>query len=889
MKQALYDHDRSSGYGLAFSLKTVKHASDSCRAVPVSLTAAEHLLGDKENHFPTEDPWIQYIKELLAVPLLPAPDGSWFFQFIPLAVPTEIHVVNDATLTSYRSEEVDWQRWLISFLTCTSPFKTKKQKLINDLKLYANYEEISEWASQIHKDSAITAPLPSPYYQLAIQVMNNDWCTETFQMELILHEPDSNRSEWLLTAHVRELGQNKRVPYEEIIMGNHPFSSNPYPSAKQLFTRILGLFSANEIPVQASEGQLELSEDSMALFVSDIVPLCKDMGINCWLPSSLKQEPDLAIRMQLNEEVEETFSKGPWITSDISWTLKLNDEEMEQQLFRQLVEEERRVIHFHDRWYLWNQEEATRLLNEADQTKPKTLFFQGLREQAIEPQHHGDSPKGREPSRQIDVNRILDSMRTHHKPEVLEPWNSRLRYYQQEGLSWLLGMRRLGIGAILADDMGLGKSRQIMAYIDHLIGDLKTSRFLIVCPSSLLHHWDQELAQYFSDDWIHIHEGTVAHRRDQFQSSKTRDHCIHVISYATLVRDQALFEQVKWSAMIIDEAQKIKNPRTQQRKTAAKMEAAHTIALTGTPVENHPEELISLSELINPGYLLDTAEPEYDRDLKPDLIKQLIRPMMLRRTKEEVQEDLKLPDKTHHHHKLTLSFEQETMYKAVVEEMFDQYEEAPDPVKRAALFKTMMKLKQLCNHPAQARKELGLNRFNPGRSPKWDLANELLSNWANQGKRAIVFTQFRYTGAMFQEMQLIQGNPPVPFLHGGLTAIQRKNMIRSFKDNPDIPFMIISLRAGGFGLNLTEASAVLHFDRWWNPAVEDQATDRVHRIGQKQAVEVHTLMAEGTIEERIDDLIQKKQQLQEALIDGRPLPLWTLSESELRELFSLQP
>lgn len=842
---------------------------------------------DEESNFQTEDPWIRYSKELFTVPLLPAPDGSWFFQFIPLPVPPEIQVVNNATMTSSRSEEADWQNWLISFFTCTSQFKSKKQSMIDNLRLYANYEEVSDWAKQIHKDSPITTPLPSPYYQLAIQVINGQSGSETFQMELILHEPESNRSEWLLTAHVRELSQSKRLSYTEIMTGNHPFSSNPYPSAKRSFSRILGLFTAHEVPVQASEGQLELSEDSMAQFVSDIVPACKAMGINCWLPSSLKQAPDLAVRMQLIEG-DETPSKGPWVTSDIAWTLKLNDEEVEQQLFRQLVEEERRVIHFHDRWYLWNREEATKLLNEVDKTKPKTLLFQGLRQQAIYQKDHGDTLKGSDTRHQIDVNRILDSIQTHNAVEIRKPWNMQLRHYQQQGLSWLLGMRRLGIGAILADDMGLGKSRQIMAYIDHLTGDLKTSRFLIVCPSSLLHHWEHELTQYFSDDWIHIHEGAVSKRRNQFYSIITHDHGIHVISYATLLRDQTLFEQIKWSAIIMDEAQKIKNPRTQQRKAAANMKADHTIALTGTPVENHPEELISLSELINPGYLIDTEHPRNERDLKPDLIKRLIRPMMLRRTKEEVQEDLNLPEKTRHHHRLTLSFEQETMYKAVIEELFDQYEEAPEPVKRAALFKTMMKLKQLCNHPAQARKELGSNRFVTGRSPKWDLANELLSSWASLGKRAIVFTQFRYTGAMFQEMQLIQGNPPVPFLHGGLTALQRKNMIHSFKDNPDIPFMIISLRAGGFGLNLTEASAVLHFDRWWNPAVEDQATDRVHRIGQKQPVEVHTLMAKGTIEERIDDLIQKKQQLQEALIDGRPLPLWTLSKSELRELFSLQ-
>lgn len=884
MKQQIYSHDHHSGYGLAHSLSSVKETSDMYKGIPLSADVAEEMITDEKANHLSDDPWIRYIRKLASVPLLPAPDGHWFFQFIPLPVPPEINVIERDLIKTQWSDGCDWQTWLISFITRTKHFKTKRRTMINNLKLYANHTEIAEWTKIIGKDESAPVSLAPPYYQLAFQIMNDQAVPEAFQLELILHEPDCEHAEWLLKIYVRELSENKRVAYEDVLKGRHPYSTNPFLFLRQSTDQVLHLFSSVGISPKIQEGLMKLSDNEMMQFVNDILPECTHLGINCWLPSSLKQSPDLAICLQLSEEAPET--PGSWVTSGITWTLKLDDKEMEQKLFRQLVEEERSVIHFHDRWYLWNQEDAAKLLKTADQVKPETLLFRGLRQQAADREKVSTSPANG--SRQeINVDGLIEHMRTHTPMQICGSWKDQLRSYQQEGLAWLLGMRRLGLGAILADDMGLGKSRQVMAYIDHSKNGLEASRFLIVCPSSLLHHWDQELSERFCREQILIHDGPVAKRREQFHNSFDYKHVIHVVSFATLVRDRALFETIHWTALIIDEAQKIKNPRTQQRKATAGMSAAHTIALTGTPVENHPEELISLSNLINPGYLSDPEVPQHGSAIQPDLLKRMIRPMMLRRTKEEVQKDLNLPAKYHHHHRLSLSFEQETMYKAVVEEMFDQYEEASEPAKRAALFRTMMKLKQICNHPAQARKELGPRRFSNGRSPKWDLANELLTEWQHQGKRAIVFTQFRYAGQLFQEMQLIKGKTAVPFLHGGLTTLQRKDMIDSFKSNPDIPFMIISLRAGGFGLNLTEASAVLHFDRWWNPAVEDQATDRVHRIGQEKAVEVHTLTAEGTIEERIDDLIQKKQQLQQALIDGRPLPLWSLSEPELRDLFSL--
>ncbi|WP_069365403.1 DEAD/DEAH box helicase [Salisediminibacterium beveridgei] len=338
------------------------------------------------------------------------------------------------------------------------------------------------------------------------------------------------------------------------------------------------------------------------------------------------------------------------------------------------------------------------------------------------------------------------------------------------------------------------KTKQVISYFDHVQEEEPDSSFLILCPSTLLHHWEQELSEAFPEHTILLHQGPVSKRRSAFfKAEKTG---FTIVSYSTAVRDEDLFLHHVWSAIVYDEAQKIKNIHTRQRKTAGRLTSRHAIALSGTPVENHPDEIWSLLNLLNPGYLGDRNEfGQSLQNLGIDALKEQIRPVILRRTKEEVQDDLQLPQRNIHHHTISLSFEQQSLYKACVEELMDTLEDGTESEQRVRIFKTMMKLKQICNHPAQLKKESGYSRFQSGRSQKWDYAQSLLRTWESEHRKAIIFTQFRYIGQLFQDYHLVHGGKnQIPFLHGGLTAANRKKMIHSFKTDPEIPYIVISLR-----------------------------------------------------------------------------------------------
>ncbi|MCD8511001.1 MAG: DEAD/DEAH box helicase [Bacillus sp. (in: Bacteria)] len=324
------------------------------------------------------------------------------------------------------------------------------------------------------------------------------------------------------------------------------------------------------------------------------------------------------------------------------------------------------------------------------------------------------------------------------------------------------------------------------------------------------------------------------------------------------------------------------------------MNTYHVVALTGTPVENDPIELWSIIDLLNPGYLKDQAwfQSKFlhggtDEGDQLEQLKTLVSPFLLRRKKEQFVKELGLPEKRIIQHTVPLSDEQKILYEAVVNDLLIDYAELSLVEKRSRVFKAITKLKQICNHPAHYLKEPSIHRM-MDRSGKWDLCLELLEkNW-REGKRTLIFTQYRYLGNMLQQFILQEWGIEIPFFHGQLKIEKRKELIDKFQKEKKDPFLLISLRAGGVGLNLTAATEVIHFDRWWNPAVENQATDRVYRIGQKEAVTIHTFTAKGTIEEKMNQLIGEKLTMQDALLNGSASPIWKLDDEEMLALFSLR-
>jgi len=481
--------------------------------------------------------------------------------------------------------------------------------------------------------------------------------------------------------------------------------------------------------------------------------------------------------------------------------------------------------------------------------------------------------------------------------EELEPppgLQGTLRPYQVRGYSWLAFLGQLGFGACLADDMGLGKTVQALSLIERGWAEGTRKPTLLICPTSVIGNWEKEAERFTPDLPLLVHHG-AGRAKAAFREEAAR-HAIVISSYALLHRDAEAFKEVDWAAVVLDEAQNIKNPETKQARAARAIPAPARIALTGTPVENNVGDLWSLMEFLNPSFLGSQAEfkrtffvpiqAARDADATARL-KRLTGPFILRRLKTDRSIIADLPDKMEMKVFCTLTKEQASLYQAVVAEMMDTLKSKGDDIQRKGIvLATLSKLKQVCNHPAQF---LGDNSPLPGRSGKLARLTEMMEEVIETGDRALVFTQFAEMGTMLkQQLEETFGRETL-FLHGGVPKAQRDRMVERFqKDEGGPSVFILSLKAGGTGLNLTRASHVFHFDRWWNPAVENQATDRAFRIGQKRNVQVHKFVCVGTLEEKIDEMIEKKKGIAEQVVGTSEAWLTALSNSQLRELMTLR-
>jgi SNF2-related domain/SNF2 Helicase protein/Helicase conserved C-terminal domain len=471
-----------------------------------------------------------------------------------------------------------------------------------------------------------------------------------------------------------------------------------------------------------------------------------------------------------------------------------------------------------------------------------------------------------------------------------------LRPYQERGMSWLHFLGRWGFGACLADDMGLGKTVQALALVQHLRETGHGGPVLLVCPTSVIANWQHEATRFTPDLRVLVHHGGRRVRGGDFKSLVAA-HDIVISSYALLNRDLAHLGEVEWTGVILDEAQNVKNSETRQARAARSLTALWRIALTGTPVENHVGDLWSLFEFLNPGLLGGAAEFKREffvpiqarQDGAAEVrLRHLTGPFILRRLKTDKGIAPDLPDKMEMNVFCNLTREQATLYAAVVKEATDDIGAAKEEIeRRGRVLAALSRLKQVCNHPAQF---LADHSPLPGRSGKLARLTEMLEEVLEVGERALVFTQFAVMGGMLRKHLQETFGREVLFLHGGVPRGQRDRMVQRFQEDEDAPpIFVLSLKAGGTGLNLQRASHVFHFDRWWNPAVEDQATDRAFRIGQTRRVQVHKLVCAGTLEERIDEMIAKKRGLAARIVGEGEGWLTELSLDQLRFVMALRP
>jgi SNF2 family DNA or RNA helicase len=450
------------------------------------------------------------------------------------------------------------------------------------------------------------------------------------------------------------------------------------------------------------------------------------------------------------------------------------------------------------------------------------------------------------------------------------------------------------MGSILADDMGLGKSATVLALLLHSNGAV-TQPTLLVCPMSLVGNWQREVAKFAPGLRVHVHHGAERARGMTFTSAVEGADLV-ITTYALAARDAAALAAVEWHRVVVDEAQAIKNAATRQAIAVRGLPARHRIAVTGTPVENRLADLWSIMEFANPGLLGSAlsfkaryAEPVERRgdEAAAERLRRLTGPFVLRRVKTDKSIISDLPDKIEMEIVCNLTAEQASLYQAVVDDMMARIERSEGIERRGLVLATMTKLKQVCNHPAQLLRD---GTRLAGRSGKLARLDEILDEVLDNGERALLFTQYAEFGGMLRGHLSAQFGREVLFLHGGVPKADRDAMVARFQtDNPTSPpLFVLSLKAGGTGLTLTAANHVVHVDRWWNPAVEDQATDRAFRIGQTRNVQVRKFVCAGTVEEKISAMIRDKRGLAAKIVGSGENWITEMSTSELRELFALE-
>ncbi len=650
--------------------------------------------------------------------------------------------------------------------------------------------------------------------------------------------------------------------------------------------------------------EIRVDTDGAYTFLRECVSLLELNGFGVIVPEwCTTPGPQLGLRLSLSPISpgrSGSAEMGLDALVDYKWQVALGDEPLTADEFRQLCRRRGSLINFRGRWIQTRPEALKAVRQLLNQEKPEPItIFEALRLSM------GRSSEMGLPVTGIDARDWLGAAlagigsgnQTIVDLEQPSEFHGTLRPYQLKGLSWLSFLDRYGLGGCLADDMGLGKTIQLIALLLHeRAAGAKPGPSLLVVPMSVVGNWQREIQRFSPSIKVMIHHGSERLSGDAFVSEVSK-HDVVISTYALAHRDFDHLDQLRWRRIVLDEAQNIKNPNAKQTAATCKLKTMRRIAMTGTPLENHLTELWSINEFLNPG-LLGTAadfrrefavpiEKHHDAERGKQL-RRLIQPFMLRRAKTDPGVADDLPPKMEMKVFCNLSREQAVLYQAVLDEMLGNIDGSSGMRRRGLVLAALTKLKQICNHPICVAEGQDDSGQLAGRSGKAERLVEMLEEMLAEGERALVFTQFRKMGdilSRFLEERL--GYKPL-YLHGGTTAPQRDKMIMRFQDDdPSVPIFLLSLRAGGFGLNLTSASHVFHFDRWWNPAVEDQASDRAHRMGQTKKVQIHKFVCVGTLEERIDKMLEEKRDLADRILGSGEKWLTELSTDQLREVLAL--
>ncbi|MDR2999678.1 MAG: DEAD/DEAH box helicase [Fibromonadaceae bacterium] len=629
---------------------------------------------------------------------------------------------------------------------------------------------------------------------------------------------------------------------------------------------------------------IRFDQDEFAPFLMEILPVVRLLDIKTILPKALQEllRPKVSVKISRKEgqgfiNLQDLFS--------FDWQIAMGNNVVSYEEFAKLLKNASQLFKFKEQYFYVNEQELEKIHRKLSSDKKLSPFQ--LLQAALAEEYEGAPVLLTDEVR--DLIRELTSENNIPLPSNL---NATLRPYQERGYSWMYRNSRIGFGSIIADDMGLGKTLQVISLLlKYKEEDVlnKKQQALVVVPTGLLTNWKSEIEKFAPTLSVHIFHGQNRDMRE-FKSD------IMLTTYGVLRSDFELMKKHKWQVLIIDEAQNIKNYEIAQTKAIKSIPANVRIAMSGTPVENRLTEFWSIMDYTNKGYLgsVKTFKDDFATPIQlfndeqvAKKFRKITSPFMMRRMKTDKSIISDLPDKIEQNQFALLTKQQAALYEKTMAAAMEQIESCGDNqeslFKRQGLILQMiLALKQICNHPTQFLKDGKKNASNSG---KTELLFELLDGIIESNEKVLIFTQFKEMGTLLEHFIAERFGEKPLFYHGGCSIKQREEMIQRFQQNRADKFFILSLKAAGTGLNLTAASHVIHYDLWWNPAVESQATDRAYRIGQKKNVMVHRMICKNTFEERIDEMIQRKKHLAKMTVASGENWIGKLSNKELREIF----
>ncbi|MBN2279165.1 MAG: helicase SNF2 [Candidatus Marinimicrobia bacterium] len=673
------------------------------------------------------------------------------------------------------------------------------------------------------------------------------------------------------------------IPLRNFITRNHP--------EKNRILKDLSLLSAylpqvNEfLQLKSGNSYITILSDEFVGVWFDALPILKTLGVQTILPKSLKKvfSPSLSLSFDVKQDVDYNAISFFNINSmlDFKWNIAIGTSFITPEEFRKLLDKYSGIVKLKDSYVYIDEKEAKKILKQME--KEPELTKNDLLKINLEKKFRGVPINAT-----TEVHNLFDKMFTRYDPAIPSGLKARLRPYQVKGYKWLYNNMKSGLGSLMADDMGLGKTIQVITLILKLKEEkiLPINKCLIIVPATLLSNWQHEFEKFAPDIRFLIYHG----QRRKYDISEFD---VVITTYSLARSENATFQKSRWILLITDETQNIKNPSSNQTWAIKSIKADTKIAMTGTPVENRLMDYWSILDFIMKKFVgsqatfrenFATPIERFRNQVKLEDFRKITAPFILRREKTDKSIINDLPDKIEIEKYNQLTPEQTALYQEVINSAEDQLLEAKGIARKGIIFKLFTNLKQICNHPSHY---LGKKFGKIEHSGKSALLMELLQQILSMDEKVLIFTQYTKMGAILSTMVEEKFNMEPLFLHGGLTRKKRDNIIEVFQQDNSQQILILSLKAGGTGLNLTAANNVIHYDLWWNPAVENQATDRAFRIGQKNNVTIYRMITKGTFEEKINDMLQKKKELADLTINVGEKWITEMSNDELKQLVSI--